>query len=182
VDAPSPAVTAFVNRAEAYAELSRKLKSRRAAIPRDATPEQIQAGENELRLAIQAEREQRGEGVQGSLLSPPAAAELCAIVRRVLSGPLGDSERQAIRDENPKGQAVRANAPYPEGLQVVTMPPLLLSELPALPKEVEYRIVGSDLIVRDVQANLVVDVAPGCARAALPTPAPAATPAGKGGG
>jgi len=32
--------------------------------------------------------------------------------------------------------------------------------LPQLPKEVEYRIVGRDLILLDVGTNLVVDIAP----------------------
>jgi hypothetical protein len=44
------------------------------------------------------------------------------------------------------------------------MPPLLLAELPPLPEEVEYRFVGSDLILRDVQASLIVDFAPRCLR------------------
>jgi hypothetical protein len=35
-----------------------------------------------------------------------------------------------------------------------------LLRLPQLPKEVEYRFVGRDLILRDVAANLIVDFLP----------------------
>ena len=40
------------------------------------------------------------------------------------------------------------------------MPPSLLLNLPKLPKELEYRFVGRELILRDIAANLIVDVIP----------------------
>ena len=40
------------------------------------------------------------------------------------------------------------------------MPPSLLLNLPKLPKELEYRFVDHELIVRDVAANLIVDFIP----------------------
>jgi hypothetical protein len=41
-----------------------------------------------------------------------------------------------------------------------TVPPSLLLKLPKLPDQVAYRIVGRDLILLDVEANLVVDKIP----------------------
>jgi len=41
------------------------------------------------------------------------------------------------------------------------MPPSLLSNLPLLPPELEYRTVGRDVVLRDVGANLIVDVVAG---------------------
>jgi hypothetical protein len=38
------------------------------------------------------------------------------------------------------------------------MPPTLLQKLPKLPKELEYRIVGHNLVLLDTEPNLVVDV------------------------
>jgi hypothetical protein len=35
---------------------------------------------------------------------------------------------------------------------------VLLRKLPDLPPELEYRIVGRSLILRDVKANLIVDI------------------------
>jgi hypothetical protein len=40
------------------------------------------------------------------------------------------------------------------------MPPSLLLNLPELPKELEYRFVGRELVLRDSAANLIVDVLP----------------------
>ena len=39
-------------------------------------------------------------------------------------------------------------------------PPPVLAALPVLPKELQYRFVGRDLVLVDVEANLVVDVLP----------------------
>jgi hypothetical protein len=42
-------------------------------------------------------------------------------------------------------------------LPLQSTPPSLLANFPELPKEVEYRIVGHNLILRDVDANLIID-------------------------
>jgi hypothetical protein len=39
-------------------------------------------------------------------------------------------------------------------------PPPVLFGLPRLPEELQYRFVGRDLVLVDVEANLVVDVLP----------------------
>ena len=49
------------------------------------------------------------------------------------------------------------NQTYPDGVPFTTVPPTLLLKLPKLPEKVAYRIVGRDLILLDVEANLVVD-------------------------
>ena len=53
---------------------------------------------------------------------------------------------------------VDINTVYPTTLPLATFPPLLLRKLPDLPPELEYRIVGRSLILRDVKANLIVDI------------------------
>ena len=51
----------------------------------------------------------------------------------------------------------QVNARIPVGRN--TRPwPALLPELPALPPELEYRVVGSALVLVDVHADLVLDV------------------------
>jgi len=39
-------------------------------------------------------------------------------------------------------------------------PPTLLLNLPELPKGLEYRILGRELVLRDTDANIVVDYIP----------------------
>jgi hypothetical protein len=55
-------------------------------------------------------------------------------------------------------QKLAANDLYPETWDYNAMPPTLLLHIPQLPAELEYRIVNRDLIIRDVEANVIVDV------------------------
>ena len=55
-------------------------------------------------------------------------------------------------------RAVAVNAVYPEHLGYSVMTATMLRHLPALPQELEYRIVNRDLIIRDREANLIIDV------------------------
>ncbi len=53
------------------------------------------------------------------------------------------------------------NADYPESAALATVPPLILVNLPRLPDGLEYRFMGRDLILRDREANVIVDFIPG---------------------
>lgn len=55
-------------------------------------------------------------------------------------------------------QMVAVNAAYPGHLGYSVMTATMLRHLPALPRELEYRIVNRDLIIRDREANLIIDV------------------------
>ena len=49
----------------------------------------------------------------------------------------------------------------PEKAALATVPPLILVNLPRLPDGLEYRFMGRDLILRDRDANLIVDFVSG---------------------
>jgi hypothetical protein len=68
------------------------------------------------------------------------------------------ADRKALVQELPKNMKVDVNTVYPTTLPLATFPPKLLRKLPDLPPELEYRIVGRSLILRDVKANLIVDI------------------------
>jgi hypothetical protein len=68
------------------------------------------------------------------------------------------ADRKALVVELPKNVKVDINTVYPTTLPLETFPPVLLRKLPDLPPELEYRIVGRNLILRDVKANLIVDI------------------------
>lgn len=69
-------------------------------------------------------------------------------------------DRAAAWKEIPLVAVPAVNSPYPAGVPLATFPPMLLARLPELPKALEYRFAGPHLIVRDVEANLVVDALP----------------------
>lgn len=68
--------------------------------------------------------------------------------------------------ENPRAPGVpgdvkvAVNARYPPNVPYTTLPPALLLRLPTLPDGLEYRFVGRALILRDVDAALIVDFLP----------------------
>jgi len=68
------------------------------------------------------------------------------------------ADRKALVHELPRNLKVDVNTIYPTTIPLVTFPAGLLRKLPDLPPELEYRIVGRHLILRDVKANLIVDV------------------------
>ncbi len=67
------------------------------------------------------------------------------------------ADRKALINELPKGMKVAVNTTYPTTIPLATFPATLLRTLPDLPPELEYRIVGRHLLLRDVKANLIVD-------------------------
>lgn len=70
--------------------------------------------------------------------------------------------RTSLRNDEPVSDVpVRVNAVYPEHIPLQTTPPSILLNLPELPRELDYRIVGHTLVLRDVGANLIVDYIPG---------------------
>ena len=43
-------------------------------------------------------------------------------------------------------------------MELHEFPPVLLSALPPLPRQLEYRLIGHDLVLRDAEADLIVGV------------------------
>jgi hypothetical protein len=68
------------------------------------------------------------------------------------------ADRKALVHELPRQVKIDINTVYPTTLPLITFPAGLLRKLPDLPPELEYRIVGRSLLLRDVKANLIVDV------------------------
>ena len=67
------------------------------------------------------------------------------------------TDRKAMVEELPEQMTLTINMVYPTTLPLATFPAKLLRSLPDLPPELEYRIVGRTLILRDVKANVIVD-------------------------
>jgi len=99
---------------------------------------------------------------QGDLFSPQVAElykRLIAIAYQA-AGParVGASLRH---DEPVHEVKLQVNAVYPETVPLQSTPPSVLMNLPSLPPELDYRIVGRDLVLRDTVANIIVDYIPG---------------------
>jgi hypothetical protein len=121
--------------------------------------EEYTAATDRLRMAIaRARRDARA----GSIFT----VEVRPILRSLIDHTLdehGIDVRELLVDlrlDRPRDAAsLRINEPYPPDRRVL-MVPCLLESLPALPRGLDYRLDGRDLILLDVDVNLVLDVLP----------------------
>jgi hypothetical protein len=67
---------------------------------------------------------------------------------------------EELKEEGGKPVVLKVNATYPLDTPLPTTPPQVLMNLPKLPEQLEYRLVGKNLIIRDVEANIIVDFVP----------------------
>ena len=143
----------FEHRVEAYVQLHRTIEKGLPPLDPTADVERVLARRTALTNAI---RTARNRSRPGEIFIPAVRNYFRALITASLkSRPV--EEARAILSEVPRAAAVRVNAGYPESAALATIPPELLSQLPPLPPELEYRFLGKALILRDADANLVVD-------------------------
>src|SRR5207247_8465479 len=132
-------------------------------LPTQATAEQIADHQKALGDAVRALRPQAR---QGDFIVPVCQPIVKRIIAAELSGRAGAPARKEILNGNPPVDPdhddrmqvkLAVNAPYPAAAAVSSVPPSVLLTLPLLEKEVEYRFVNRDLVLRDIDANLILD-------------------------
>jgi hypothetical protein len=120
-------------------------------------PEEIQQASDALATAIVRGRQ---AARQGQFFDAATAAEF----RRRLASPEGATELSAllatIDDDQETGTGIRVHGRYPRGQVLPTSPPTILHALPPLPPQLEYRFIGRTLILRDVDAAMIIDYLP----------------------
>lgn len=150
----SPAVAAFEGRAKAYSRLREQIEDRMPKLPKEATPEQIEAHKTTFRERV---RTARTGARAGQLFTPQVAAYIRATIRQSFTRQERAELRQTVLEAETRGVPVRVNQSYPESKELVGMPPTLLLKLPQLPKQLRYRFVGSHLLLVDRENGLIVD-------------------------
>ncbi len=149
------AVKKFEDRVNGYLELHRRVEAKMAPLEKTAEPAKITARQKALGEAI---REARPDAKQGDIFT----ADIGEVIRDVIRE---DFRRRSATDAHAVAESIpnirlRVNDFYPTTVPLATMPPRLLAQLPRLPDNLEYRLVGDSLILRDVDPNLVVDLLP----------------------
>jgi hypothetical protein len=113
-----------------------------------------------FRLAVAAGlQEARRNAQPGDLLGAELVERVVAAVRLDMARRDYD-DRRAVLAEVPPAGVVRVNDRYPDGQPLATVPPLLLQRLEPLPDELQYRFLGTALVVLDVDTAVIVDVVP----------------------
>jgi hypothetical protein len=157
VPAERAAIAQFEAAIADYLAMRRRLTDE---IPRpepNSTSVQLNNASDALAAAIQRSRQ---NAQAGDLFVAPVTpvfkrtvddAVRTASLREALAG---------IDDEESPVRAPKIHMRFPGAAPLATMPPSLLAVLPVLPKELEYRIIGRFLVLRDVDAALIVDFIP----------------------
>lgn len=141
-----------------YLKLHRLAESEVHRLKPTSSPEAIERYEHHLSRRI---RELRRDAVQGNIFTPEIAAGFRRLIGITMQGPEAPAIRQSLQRATPAHpRAIRVNSPYPSNLPLPSTPPSLLLNLPPLPADLEYRVLGHDLVLRDIDANLVVDSIP----------------------
>ena len=153
----SAAVARFHAAIDSYLAMRSGLLAEVAGPSPESSAVELTRASDALAAAIQR---QRRNARPGDFFTPAVADAfkrrvLDAIRTASLGSVLAGIDDEAVGIKNP---AVHMR--FPAGVQMATMPPSLLAALPPLPQQLEYRIVGTYLVLRDVDAALVLDFIP----------------------
>ena len=155
------AVKDFDDRIKDYLKVHKKAAETLPRLTGSEDPATVAAYRLSLAKAIRA---RRPAARPGDVFDAKVVPTLVSRVRTELQGADSRPARKVLREGNPdydpEGYVpvpIRVNADYPVRAPVSTVPASVLLVLPPLPEPLEYRFVGRDLILRDGEANLIVD-------------------------
>ena len=158
---PDPIAGAFAefdSRLGAYMALRKRLVADVGELDPTSSQEKIAARANGLAQAIIAAR---ASAKQGDIFTPEISSIIATLIKEEYSRradtviDVRDDTQAELPDFKPE-----VNQVYPTSYPLATFPPTLLPILPTLPEQIEYRIVQKYLILRDVEANVILDFMP----------------------
>jgi len=153
VNPHAQAMVEFKKRVDGYLELRKAVTQKHPEVRETGNPAKIHEREVNLGKGIAMAR---ANAKAGDLFGP-VSRQLLTIVESDWNS-RSPADQKAILSELPKGLMVKVNQPYPPNIPLASVPPRLLAQLPMLPEELEYRLVDRRLLLRDRDANLIVDV------------------------
>jgi hypothetical protein len=160
----SPTLEVFRTALKTYVDQTQPFR-RDAAAKGDAVPNQTDAIASpeairlRQRILAQAIRTQARPGARsGDLLSPAVADLIREQLATAFRGPKADLIRDELREQNEGLHAGSIALEINQTVAAPRLPPVLLETLPQLPEQVEFAFSGRTLILRDVDADLVVDL------------------------
>ena len=170
VEMDAKALDEFYHEIEEYLELRQKVYREVPPLPPEATAEQIALHQQALTTVI---KKFRHGAKRGEIFEPHIEAAFRRVLRQEFLGPDGPALLKAIKQGNPRLEGnpkpsnptqevtqrvnVVVNGYYPDEAPFSSVPPAILLKIPILPEPVRYRFVGRDFIIRDTDANIILD-------------------------
>lgn len=156
--APNPTAAAlveFTKHVTAYMDLHKKKEAAAPDVKAGASPAAVLAFETALAERIKAARP---TAKQGEIFIPDVVPVFKQVFADYYERRTG-RELRLLFDEVPNFKP-QVNGIYPAKAAKANFPPRLSLALPKLTDKLEYRLVGTSLVLRDTEANLVVDFIP----------------------
>ena len=150
----------FQKRVTDYLKLRKTIEGQMPRLKPTASVEKIDHHERELAHKI---RESRRSARQGDIFSPEIGSEFRRLIALATQGQKAAQVKESLRSGEPEVRArvrVEVNHKYPPSVPLQSTPATLLVNLPKLPPELEYRVVGHYLVLMDLRANLILDYIP----------------------
>ena len=163
----------FQHEVEEYVQLRQAALKTIPPVKAEATPAEIEAHQKALTQAIIT---YRAGSKRGEIFKKDVEAAIRRTLQRAFTGPDGPALIDGIKEGNPRIEGnplprdpsketkppvrIAVNALYPDSAPFSSMPPSLLLKLPLLPEQVRFRFVGRTLILRDTEANVILDFIP----------------------
>ena len=163
----------FHKRVDGYMAIHKQAAKDAPTLKETKNPGEIKARQEALAAKI---RTARATAKQGDIVTPEIQNKFRRLMHPVVTSPApqGTAGKEVKKDikeelkenteerkeEGGKPVVLKVNTAYPPDTPLPTTPPQVLMNLPKLPEELEYRIIGKNLIIRDVQANIIVDFVP----------------------
>jgi hypothetical protein len=152
------ALAAFEQSVQDYVAIQRRLARRTPALQVTADAARVRAAIASLGQAI---RRERAGARRGEVFTAPVAA----VFQRRINAALRNFDvvalKQEIDEDNEAGlPKLVVNGPFPWNSGNAIWPSML-AVLPRLPEGLEYRFVGTDLVLVDLRSDLVIDILEG---------------------
>jgi len=147
----------FEKRISDYVSMQKNLAKGISATKPTTEPQLILERQHELARKI---REARSTAQQGAIFSPEIMREFHRLIGLAMQGTNSADIKKSLARSEPVRVPLKVNEAYPPNIPLQSTPATILLNLPRLPQELEYRIAGHALVLRDAVANIVVDLMP----------------------
>jgi hypothetical protein len=156
-----PALESFRMSLQAYVDQTQPFRKDAAAkgeaVPDGAIGSDAAVRMRQRTLAEAIQNTVRPMAQQGDLLSPSVARLIRQQLATASSGPKADIIRDEMQEQNEGLTAEATAVAVNQMVSAPRVPPVLVDLLPQLPQQVEFAFRGRTLILRDVDADVVVD-------------------------
>ena len=148
----------FAKRIDGYMKLRKSLVDSVGELDPTKSQAEITTRATKLANSIIAARAQ---AKPGDIFTPEFSALIATLIKQEYSR-RPDSVQETREDQQDElpNFVPKVNQLYPTTYPLATFPATLLPILPPLPEALEYRIVQNYLVLRDIEANVILDVMP----------------------